>query len=205
MELSKLCHEDNKKQSAVIGKRFKSYRCGENTWMDTCGGGAGGCDDKRARNFISTAGRVDNAELLKMKIGADATVTVGKYDPKDVPAVNIFGAAGCNGASRRLYSSADADERTVEYSQNMVEVVADNSRGPKFAMSAMVPHGYRLSVYSLDGFKGLSEDYYPEPKEHADGKSNVSTGNNAGKPGDGGSGDSPGDAPVKQNDGGGKD
>jgi len=39
------------------------------------------------KGFMSTAGRVDNAVFTDIK---DGHATVGFYDPKDVPAVNIF-------------------------------------------------------------------------------------------------------------------
>ena len=97
------------------------------------------CSGENPENFQSTGGRVDNAAFTSVT----GSLTVGYYDHTYVPAVNIFGGVGCTGASARLYSSADADVRTVEYGKRRVEV------GPgKFATSAMVPHGYTLSVYA---------------------------------------------------------
>jgi len=118
---------------------------------------AADCTAAWVPNFQSTAGRVDDAVVTTVK----GSLTVGYYDPKFVPAVNIFGGVGCTGASRRLYSSADKDKHTVEYHQNRVGVVTSKKNAniftsdvkAEYAKSAMVPHGYRLSVYAADNFK----------------------------------------------------
>ena len=123
---------------------------------------AADCGGDGVKVFQSTAGRVDNAAVdNKAFKSVTGSITVGSYDPADVPAVNIFGGVGCTGASARLYSSADADAdaRVAEYGKSRVEVVAARARpaGPtvpaKFAQSAMVPHGYTLSVYAENNFK----------------------------------------------------
>ena len=106
------------------------------------------CNAENAQNYMSTAGRVDNAKFKSV----EGRITVGAYDPKHVPAVVIFGGEGCTGASARLYSSADPAERTVEYGKNRVEIVPKykgfaGTYAPHFAESAMVPHGYTLSVF----------------------------------------------------------
>lgn len=69
------------------------------------------CSKDGVVNLQSTAGRVDNPAFKSV----EGSITVGKYDPTYVPAVNIFGGERCSGAVRRLYSSADPDGRTVEY------------------------------------------------------------------------------------------
>jgi len=93
---------------------FRSFRCGENAWLDMCDrdGSTDGKCKEGAKNFISTGGQVDNPKLNKSQAGS---VTVGYYDPNDVPAVNIFASHGCKGSSRRLYANPQTDERTVDY------------------------------------------------------------------------------------------
>lgn len=111
--MEELCHNGIKPATLDVAKtamhKFKSYRCGKDTWLDACS--SSNCDADDATLFMSSAGRVDNHSFEKIK----GHIAVGVYDPS-VPAVNIFAGAGCTGASARLYSSTVPEKRTVEYS-----------------------------------------------------------------------------------------
>ena len=100
--MRELCNDGRNPVTLDLAKtqmhKFKSYRCGKDTWLDVCS--SPDCDAEDATIFMSSAGRVDNDRTEKIK----GHIAVGVYDPS-VPAVNIFSGAGCTGISARLYSS----------------------------------------------------------------------------------------------------